>query len=152
MAKKAKKGKLFSSIVSAFSKKASSKPRKKKPVKKATIKKKVKKPVKRKAVIKKKPVKKIKRKVISKKKPVKKVSKKRVVTKRRVKKQIKKVVKKPKVKEDKFVVGFEEVVIKCPSCGRGFRIVKSSGFSTEGMLCQRCAAGGGMGLEEEGEL
>ena len=111
--------------------------RKKKPVKRAVSKKKVKRPVKRKAVIKKRPVKRIKRKVVSKKKPVKKISKRRVVSKRKVKKQIRKVVKKPKGKEEKFEVGFEEVVIKCPSCGRGFRIVKSSGFSTEGMLCQR---------------
>ncbi len=66
------------------------------------------------------------------------------------KRTIKKVVRKPsKAKEEKFVVGFEEVVVKCPSCGRAFRVVKSSGFSMEGMLCQRCAAGGGGGLGEK---
>ncbi len=149
MTKKAKKGKLFSSIVSAFSKKAARravKP-KKKAVKKLS-KKEVRKPVKkikRKTVIKKMPVRKIKGKAVIKKK----VSK---IRKKKVKKEAKKVVKKPKAKKEEVEVGFEEVVIQCPSCGREFRIVKSSGFSTEGMLCQRCAAGGGMGLEEEGEF
>ncbi len=59
----------------------------------------------------------------------------------------KKDVSKKSPKEDNFEVGFEEVVVKCPSCGREFRIVKSAGFSAEGMLCQRCSAGGGMGFE-----
>ena len=54
-------------------------------------------------------------------------------------------------KEENDVVGFEEVVITCSSCGRDFRIVKSSGFSTEGMLCQRCSAGGGVSFEDEGD-
>jgi len=75
---------------------------------------------------------------------------KRMVSKKvkKSKKPAKKVVKKAgKSKEEKFEVGFEEVVMRCSSCGREFRIVKSSGFSTEGMLCQRCAAGGGMGFE-----
>ena len=52
-------------------------------------------------------------------------------------------------KEERFEGGFEEVIVRCASCGREFRIVKSSGFSTEGMLCQRCSAGGGIGPEEE---
>ncbi len=70
-----------------------------------------------------------------------------------VKKPAKRAVKKPgRTKEDNFEVGFEEVVIRCPSCGREFRIVKSSGFSTEGMLCQRCAAGGGIGFEEDSDF
>ncbi|MBW2974543.1 hypothetical protein KY366_02395 [Candidatus Woesearchaeota archaeon] len=55
-------------------------------------------------------------------------------------------------KKDAFEAGFEEVVIKCPSCGREFRVVKSSSFSMEGMLCQRCAAGGGVGLEENDDF
>ena len=59
------------------------------------------------------------------------------------------VSKKAPKKEEKFVVGFEEVTVRCPSCGREFRIVKSSRFSTEGMLCQRCAAGGGLGFEDD---
>lgn len=61
------------------------------------------------------------------------------------------ISKKPAKKQEKFEVGFEEVVIRCPSCGREFKIVKSSGFSAEGMLCQRCAAGGGIGFEEESD-
>lgn len=70
-----------------------------------------------------------------------------------VKKPAKRAVKKSsRAKEDNFVVGFEEVVIRCSSCGREFRIVKSSGFSTEGMLCQRCAAGGGIGFEEDSDF
>lgn len=60
--------------------------------------------------------------------------------------------KKKSGKEGESEVGFEEVVIRCPSCGREFRIVKSSGFGTEGMLCQRCAAGGGVGLEEDDDF
>ena len=59
----------------------------------------------------------------------------------------KKAVRKPK--SEKFQIGFEEVTVKCPSCGREFRMIKSSQFSTEGMLCQRCAAGGGVGFEED---
>ncbi len=63
----------------------------------------------------------------------------------------KKAVRKPKkkraVKEENVEIGFEEVIIKCPNCGREFRIVKSAGFSAEGMLCQRCSAGGGIGFE-----
>lgn len=54
-------------------------------------------------------------------------------------------------KEENAEVEFEEVVIRCPSCGREFRIVKSAGFSTEGMLCQRCSAGGGVSFEDEGD-
>jgi len=50
-------------------------------------------------------------------------------------------------KEDNFVVGFEEVKVTCASCGREFMVVKSSGFSMDGMLCQRCSAGGGVGFE-----
>ena len=65
----------------------------------------------------------------------------------------KKVIRKPsKAREDDFVVGFEEVIVKCPSCGREFRVVKSSGFSMEGMLCQRCAAGGGVGLDSDDDF
>lgn len=94
--------------------------KKKKSIKKAPIKKK-------KSVLKKKTVRKVK-------KPVKKVRKKIVLK---------------KTKEDNFVVGFEEVTVKCPSCSREFRVVKSSGFSMEGMLCQRCAAGGGVGFALE---
>lgn len=60
--------------------------------------------------------------------------------------------KKKTEKEEKFEVGFEEVKVTCASCGKEFRIVKSSQFSTEGMLCQRCAAGGGIGFEEEGDI
>ena len=68
--------------------------------------------------------------------------------KAKVKKAVKRVVRKPsKAKEEKFEIGFEEVIVKCPSCGREFRVVKSSKFSIEGMLCQRCAAGGGIGFE-----
>lgn len=72
--------------------------------------------------------------------------------KKAVKKVRKKATRKKKAEEEKFDVGFEEVIIKCPSCGREFKVVKSSGFSMEGMLCQRCAAGGGIGFEGEGEF
>lgn len=69
------------------------------------------------------------------------------MAKPRKKKAVRKPRKKRAVKEEKLEVGFEEVIIKCPSCDREFRIVKSSGFSAEGMLCQRCSAGGGVGFE-----
>jgi len=84
----------------------------------------------------------------SKKAKVKKVVERKKVKKTR-KKAVKKVIKRSRSrgKGEKFEVAFEEVVIKCPSCGREFRIVKSAGFSPEGMLCQRCSAGGGVGLE-----
>jgi hypothetical protein len=85
---------------------------------------------------------------IRKKAKVKPKSKKKAVkakVKKAAKKTVKRVIRKPsKVKEEKFEVGFEEVVVKCPSCGREFRVVKSSKFSIEGMLCQRCATGGGI--------
>ena len=55
-------------------------------------------------------------------------------------------------KEESFQVGFEEVIIRCSSCGREFRIVKSAGFDTEGMLCQRCSAGGGTGFEDDSDF
>jgi len=84
---------------------------------------------------------KVRKKLYSKKKKPVNVARKKAKAKKTVSK---KVVRKPK--EDKFVVGFEEVVVKCPNCGREFRVVKSSGFSMEGMLCQRCAAGGGVGF------
>lgn len=64
----------------------------------------------------------------------------------------KKKVSRKKSAEEKFEVGFEEVTVKCPNCGREFRVVKSSGFSMEGMLCQRCAAGGGAGLEDDDDF
>jgi len=57
-----------------------------------------------------------------------------------------------KTKEPKFEIGFEEVTFRCSCCGREFRMVKSSGFSTEGMLCQRCAAGGGRGFDEDNDF
>jgi CRISPR/Cas system-associated protein Cas10 (large subunit of type III CRISPR-Cas system) len=71
------------------------------------------------------------------------------------KKKVKvKVVKKPIIKKSRkdepFEVGFEEVEIRCPSCGRKFRVVKSAKFDTEGMLCQRCASGvGRLGFDED---
>ena len=83
-------------------------------------------------------------KVLIKKKAKPKISKKKVGKK--VKKVSKKVPKKVE-KEDNFVVGFEEVIVTCASCGRNFRVVKSFGFSMDGMLCQRCASGGGTGFE-----
>ena len=116
--------------------------KKKKKVKKVLSKlfrKKPKKVVKKKAKVK-KPVKKVKI-----KSPVKKVRKK-TISKKVVKKPVKR---QSKTKEEQFVVGFEEVVAKCPSCGRKFRVVKSSSFSMEGMLCQRCAAGGGVDFVDE---
>lgn len=75
----------------------------------------------------------------NKKKPVKKITKKKDAGRK-------------KAGEEKFEVGFEEVIIRCPSCGREFRIVKSAGFSAEGMLCQRCATGGGSGFEENSDI
>ncbi|MBU0628432.1 MAG: hypothetical protein KKC75_04530 [Nanoarchaeota archaeon] len=84
-----------------------------------------------------------------KKKPVKKV-KKKVSAKKSPKKV--QISKKQAKKEEKFVVGFEEVIVKCPNCGREFKIVKSSAFNTEGMLCQRCAAGGGLGFEDDSDF
>ena len=35
----------------------------------------------------------------------------------------------------------EEVIIRCANCGREIRVVKKRGYSTEGILCQRCAMG-----------
>ncbi|MBI2141982.1 hypothetical protein HYU15_00655 [Candidatus Woesearchaeota archaeon] len=36
---------------------------------------------------------------------------------------------------------YEETVVMCPGCGRETKVIKLSGISTEGMLCQRCAKG-----------
>jgi len=90
------------------------------------------------------------RRKIKKSKPVKKKTF-RNVGKKKALKKVKKSFRKAG-KEEKFEVGFEEVTVKCPSCGREFRVVKSSGFSMEGMLCQRCAAGGGVGLEGDDDF
>jgi len=65
---------------------------------------------------------------------------------------VRKTTRKKAKQEQKLEVGYEEVIVKCPSCGREFRLIKSSAFSTEGMLCQRCAAGGGVGLEEDDDF
>lgn len=82
------------------------------------------------------------------------MAKKKKGAKTKVKKPAKKAGKgiSGKAENESLEVGFEEVTIKCSNCGREFKVVKSSGFSTEGMLCQRCAAGGGVGLEEDDEF
>jgi len=36
---------------------------------------------------------------------------------------------------------YEEVVINCANCGKEMKIIKVSGYSTEGMLCQKCGFG-----------
>ena len=36
---------------------------------------------------------------------------------------------------------YEETVVMCPGCDRETKVIKLSGISTEGMLCQRCAKG-----------
>ncbi|HZX44145.1 MAG TPA: hypothetical protein VFF28_00525 [Candidatus Nanoarchaeia archaeon] len=64
----------------------------------------------------------------------------------------KKKVEKLKPAKASVDVGFEEVTVKCPNCGKVFRVIKSSGFSMEGMLCQRCAAGGGIGLDQDADF
>lgn len=79
--------------------------------------------------------------------PAKKSKSKAQIMKKSVKKtlnskNIKKKSLKGKIEPD--IIGFEEVTIVCPCCGRSFTIVKSSGFSTEGMLCQRCSVSGGV--------
>ncbi|MEA2036583.1 MAG: hypothetical protein U9O94_03690 [Nanoarchaeota archaeon] len=84
--------------------------------------------------------------MVKKKKKKAKTSNKKVKKPAKDPKRANKAVKKARSKvskKDDFVVGFEEVVIRCPCCNREFTMVKSSGFSTEGMLCQRCSAGGG---------
>ncbi len=92
-------------------------------------------------------------KMVKKKKTKKKGLKRRLVKKSKVSKiKVRKIVKKARISkkskvDDDFVVGFEEIKVTCASCGREFRVVKSSGFSMDGMLCQRCAAGGGVGFE-----
>ncbi len=35
----------------------------------------------------------------------------------------------------------EQVTVTCPNCGREYSMVKISGISTEGMVCQRCQVG-----------
>jgi hypothetical protein len=52
-------------------------------------------------------------------------------------------------KDEPFIAAFEEVTVKCPSCGREFRMVKSAGFDAAGMLCHRCSAGGGMDFDDD---
>ena len=49
-----------------------------------------------------------------------------------------------KKKEDKTkseIPGFEEVEFICASCGKKVKMLKVKGFSTEGMLCQKCSFG-----------
>ncbi|MBI2575167.1 hypothetical protein HYV82_04760 [Candidatus Woesearchaeota archaeon] len=51
---------------------------------------------------------------------------------------------KPKARQEKRYETegiYEETVIMCPGCGRETKVIKLSGISSEGMLCQRCAKG-----------
>jgi len=36
---------------------------------------------------------------------------------------------------------YEEVIVNCSNCGKEMKIIKVSGYSTEGMLCQKCGFG-----------
>ena len=47
-----------------------------------------------------------------------------------------------KSSSDSFMIEpMVQVSVKCVNCGREFSIVKLSGLSTEGMICQRCQVG-----------
>jgi ssDNA-binding Zn-finger/Zn-ribbon topoisomerase 1 len=37
---------------------------------------------------------------------------------------------------------YEQVIIKCPACGKRMKIIKLKAISTEGLLCQKCGQGG----------
>jgi len=78
------------------------------------------------------------------------VKKKKKASKKPIRKKSARKVKKKKAEQ--FQVAFEEVTVACSNCRRKFIIVKSSGFGTEGMLCQRCSAGGGVGIEEQDDI
>lgn len=72
-------------------------------------------------------------------------------TKKAIKKAVPRKFKKIKTikhKPTKEQAMFEEVVYKCPGCGRELRVVKVSGYDITSMLCQRCAMGGEL-MEEE---
>jgi len=38
-------------------------------------------------------------------------------------------------------VDFEEKIIKCASCGKKIKVIIRKGYSTEGLLCQKCGLG-----------
>ena len=69
--------------------------------------------------------------------------------KKRVKTAKKSSAKKKKVSQNKehtdklhnVVSQYEEVIINCANCGKEMKIIKVSGYSTEGMLCQKCGFG-----------
>jgi DNA-directed RNA polymerase subunit RPC12/RpoP len=44
-------------------------------------------------------------------------------------------------KQDKPQGQYEEVEFVCAACGKKVKMLKTTGISTEGMLCQRCGLG-----------
>ena len=54
--------------------------------------------------------------------------------KRKAKKTSKKSVK-------PVISGYEEVEFTCANCGKHVKMIKVTGYSTEGLLCQRCGQG-----------
>lgn len=50
---------------------------------------------------------------------------------------------KPKRVESVLIPTFEEIEFTCINCGKVVKMVKQTGMSTEGLLCQRCSVGEG---------
>jgi len=40
-----------------------------------------------------------------------------------------------------YQADFEEIEFICSSCGKKVKMIKNKGYSTEGLLCQRCSFG-----------
>lgn len=60
---------------------------------------------------------------------------------KKVAKSMPKTPKKPKSQNLDTAGIYEETTITCPGCGRVSKVIKLSGVSTEGLICQRCAKG-----------
>lgn len=53
----------------------------------------------------------------------------------------KKAKKTSKKSKAPVIGGYEEVEFTCSNCGKQVKMIKISGYSTEGLLCQRCGQG-----------
>lgn len=58
------------------------------------------------------------------------------------KKAVKRHAKKAKSNvKPQIISGYEEVEFVCANCGKKVKMIKLKGYSTEGLLCQRCSLG-----------
>ncbi len=91
-----------------------------------------------------------KAKTVKKAKVRRKVTARKPVRKKAAAKKVKVAVKKDSKKRERNAEHSvcEEIMYRCPGCGRPVKVVKVPGYDVSGMLCQRCSQGE-MAIEEE---